>query len=228
MVTGKQLYKAAIDASDGHIGSVHDLYFDDHDWTMRYFVVDIGKWLPGRKVVLVPEVILAPWHGETAIPVKLTKDQVRSSPEIDTNQPISRQAEQLLHSHYGWIPYWEVPGVPAPPPPLPQSGFAVEDRREAIRFAESRSDPHLRSAKEIGGYHVQASDEEAGHVADFLIDDDLRRILFLVVDLEELLSGKKVLIPPRLVSGIDWVGSRIEVDTSSRAIRTSQAYDTAA
>jgi uncharacterized protein YrrD len=228
MVTGKQLYKAAIDASDGHIGSVHDLYFADHDWTIRYLVVDIGKWLPGRKVVLVPEVILAPWHGETAIPVKLMKDQVRSSPEIDTNQPISRQSEQLLHRHYGWIPYWEVPGVPAPPPPPLQSGFAVEDRREAIRFAESRGDPHLRSAKEIGGYHVQASDGEAGHVADFLIDDDLRRILFLVVDLEELLSGKKVLIPPRLVSGIDWIGSRIEVDTSSRAIKTSQAYDPAA
>jgi hypothetical protein len=218
MVTRKQLYKAAIDASDGHIGSVHDLYFDEHDWTLRYLVVDIGKWLPGRKVVLVPEVILAPWHGKTAIPVKLTKDQVRSSPEIDTNQPISRQAEQLLHSHYGWIPYWEGPGLPAPPPPPPQSGFAVE----------FRGDPHLRSAKEIGDYHVQASDGEAGHVADFLIDDDLRRILFLVVDLEELLSGKKVLIPPRLVSGIDWVGSRIEVDTSSRAIKTRQAYDPAA
>jgi hypothetical protein len=228
MVTGKQLYKAAIDASDGHIGSVRDLSFDDHDWTIRYLVVDIGKWLPGRKVVLVPEVILAPGHGEKAIPVKLTKDQVRSSPEIDTNRPISRQAEQLLHSHYGWIPYWEMPGVPAPPSPLPQSGFAVEDRREAISFAESRGDPHLRSAKEIGGYRVQASDGEAGHIADFLIDDDLRRILFLIVDLEELLSGKKVLIPPRLVSGIDWVNSRIEVDTSSRAIKTSQAYDPAA
>jgi len=228
MVTGKQLYKAAIDASDGHIGSVHDLYFDDHDWTIRYLVVDIGKWLPGRKVVLVPEIILAPSHGETAVPVKLTKDQVRSSPEIDTNQPISRQAEQLLHSHYGWIPYWEVPGVPAQPLPPPHSGFAVEDRREAIRFAESRGDPHLRSAKEIGGYRVQASDGEAGHVADFLIDDDLRRILFLVVDLEELLSGKKVLIPTRLVAEIDWVNSRIEMDTSSRALKTSQAYDPAA
>jgi PRC-barrel domain len=90
-----QLLKAAIDATEGHIGSVHDLYFDDQTWMVRYLVVDTGTWLPGRKVLRAPEAILTPWHGETVISVKLAKDQVRSSPDIDTPNRSPRQAEQL-------------------------------------------------------------------------------------------------------------------------------------
>jgi sporulation protein YlmC with PRC-barrel domain len=228
MITAKQLYKMTIHATDGHIGSVYDIYFDDGSWTIRYLVVDTHRWLPGRKVLLVPEVILSQQHGESAIPVKLTKDQVKSSPDIDTQQPISRQAEQLLHSHYGWIPYWETPVVPAPPPPPPQAAFSVEDREEAIKLAEATTDPHLRSARDIAGYHVHASDGEAGHIGDLLLDDDFRRILFFAVDVGEFLAGKEVLIPPRLVSEIDWVNSRIQVELTSRAIQTSQEYRPAA
>jgi uncharacterized protein YrrD len=222
-----QLYKAPVDATDGEVGSVHDLYFDDRDWSVRYLVVDTGTWLSRRKVLVVPEVIRSPWHGEPSLPFKLTRDQVKSSPNVDTAKPISRQAEQFLHSHYGWIPYWEVPGVPAPPPPPPPV-TSVNDRREVITLVEeSAAAPRLHSAREVSSYRVQASDGEAGHVSDFLIDDDLRRFLFLVVDLEEWLSGKKVLIPPRLVARIDWVDSRVEVDTSARVINTSQEYESA-
>jgi len=36
-------------AADGDIGRVHDLYFDDRRWTVRYLVVDTRHWLPGRR-----------------------------------------------------------------------------------------------------------------------------------------------------------------------------------
>ena len=60
MIEAKQLYGTKIDAQDGHIGSVHDLYFDNQAWTVRYLIIDTGKWLPGRKVLIVPSVILQP------------------------------------------------------------------------------------------------------------------------------------------------------------------------
>ena len=47
-----------IQAIDGHIGGVHDLLFDDQRWTVRYLVVDLGSWLPGRKVLISPNPIL--------------------------------------------------------------------------------------------------------------------------------------------------------------------------
>jgi hypothetical protein len=39
----------AIEASDGLLGTVSDLLFEDVGWAIRWLVVDTGKWLPGRK-----------------------------------------------------------------------------------------------------------------------------------------------------------------------------------
>src|SRR5690349_8431200 len=107
-----RLIGKTIDTVDGEIGSVHDLYFDDQTWTVRYLAVDTGKWLPGRKVLVAPEAIVKPWHNQAAIPVNLTMEQIRSSPDIDTAAPLSRMAEELLHRHYQRTPYWDSTAMP--------------------------------------------------------------------------------------------------------------------
>ena len=38
--------------------------------------------------------------------VKLTKQQIKDSPEIDTDRPVSRQMETSVYDYYGWSPYW--------------------------------------------------------------------------------------------------------------------------
>lgn len=48
------LKRFTITATDGNLGSVRDLYFDDRSWTVRYLVVDAGPWLPGRRVFVSP------------------------------------------------------------------------------------------------------------------------------------------------------------------------------
>ena len=50
----KELTGYKILATDGEIGRVHDFYFDNQNWIMRYLVVDTGTWLPGRRVLLSP------------------------------------------------------------------------------------------------------------------------------------------------------------------------------
>src|SRR6185436_2017837 len=158
-----RLIGKTIDAVNGEIGSVHDLYFDDQTWSVRYLVVDTGKWLPGRKVLVAPEAIVKPWHHQPAIAVKLTTEQIRSSPDIDTAMPVSRVAEELLHRHYHWTPYWDSTMVPIPPMPSPPPALtAEEDRQEAGKTAESLVDLRLRSANELAGYHVMAGDGEVG------------------------------------------------------------------
>jgi uncharacterized protein YrrD len=104
----------------------------------------------------------------------------------------------------------------------------MEERRDASREAESLSAQHLRSTKEVMGYRVHATDSEIGHIEDFVLDDDCSRILFLTIDLGEWISGKKVLLSPRVVSKIDWATSRVEVEVSRRAIEASQEYKPAA
>ena len=41
-----------IEASDGELGSVSSFLFEDTSWIIRWLVVDTGKWLPGRQVLL--------------------------------------------------------------------------------------------------------------------------------------------------------------------------------
>jgi hypothetical protein len=75
----------------------------------------------------------------------------------------------------------------------PTAGTHGRGRSREAGNAESRVDVRLRSAKELGDYHVKARDGEVGHVEDLLLDDDVSRILFLVVDVKGWLFGKKVL-----------------------------------
>ena len=46
----------AIAASDGRLGTISDFLFDDAGWLVRWLVVDTGKMLSGRKVLLPPSV----------------------------------------------------------------------------------------------------------------------------------------------------------------------------
>jgi sporulation protein YlmC with PRC-barrel domain len=202
MIHASRLLGRAIDALDGSIGSVHDISFDEQTWKIRYLVVDTGKWLPGRKVLVVPAAIVTPWHEEGAIPLNLSQEQIRSSPEIDPDEPISRQTEELLHSHYAWTRYWD-PTIEA-------------------------NDVKLASANEIGGYHVHGTDGDVGHVQDLLIDDDCSRTLFLVVETKGLLFGKTVLAGPSMIDRVDWANSTVHATTTRAALKHAQEYDPAA
>src|SRR5450631_240068 len=95
----------AIEASDGRLGTVSDFLFDDTSWLVRWLVVDTGNWLSGRKVLLPPSVlgILNPEAEQFS--VHLTKQQVKDSPGVDTNLPVSRQSEGYVYDYYGWSPY---------------------------------------------------------------------------------------------------------------------------
>jgi uncharacterized protein YrrD len=44
----KDLEQFAIGATDGEIGQVKDLCFDDDAWVVRYLVVETGSWFDSR------------------------------------------------------------------------------------------------------------------------------------------------------------------------------------
>jgi hypothetical protein len=229
VITARQLLAAEIDAEDGPLGAVHDLYFDPHTWALRYLVVDTGKWLPGRKVLVVPEVIDTPWHNERPLPVRLSRDQIRSSPEIDTEQPVGRRAEELLHRHFTWNPYWgDLAAAPIPQPAAPPLVASDADRHAAELEAEASTETPLRSVRIVRGYRVDADDGRVGSLADFLIDDDLSRVLFLAVDLKAWLFDKEVLVEPAFVSRIDWATSTVHLGATQQAVRSRQEYHPAA
>ena len=50
----KDLLGFSIGATDGIIGTVKDMYFDDAAWVIRYVVVETDAWLSSRRVLISP------------------------------------------------------------------------------------------------------------------------------------------------------------------------------
>ncbi len=51
----KEMEGFKIKAIDGEIGKLHEFYFDDHTWIIRYIIVDTGSWLAEKLVLISPE-----------------------------------------------------------------------------------------------------------------------------------------------------------------------------
>lgn len=220
----KELFGYKIEATDGDMGKVHDFLFDDEIWAIRYIVVETGTWLKKRKVLLVPSAAGQPDWKTSTLPVRLTKDQVKDSPEIDTDKPVSHQAEVELHKHFEWTPYWII-SVPGVVPPVPK-----EIKEEAKKEAQKeRVDVHLRSVKEVVGYHVQATDGGVGHVDQFIVDDTDWFIRYLVADIRTwLIFLRKVLISPAWIERVSWPDAKVFVDLTKTMVKHSPKYNPSA
>jgi hypothetical protein len=89
----------------------------------------------------------------------------------------------------------------------------------------AKDDPALRSAKEVIGYHIHASDGEIGHVENFLVEEDDWSIHYLVVDTKNWWPGKQVLISPLSVREIDWAGRQVRLGADCQKVKDSPPYD---
>ena len=235
----KDLDNFAIRATDGEVGQVKDLYFDDDAWVVRYFVVETGSWLSSRKVLISPVSVQQPdWHGKT-LPVSLTLARVSASPDIDTDKPVSRQNEEQYLGYYGYTPYWGgqglwgegmypfgvVPAYVANGPDWVERQRGDEAALAAERARHRNDDPHLRSCESVNGYHVQATDGEIGHVSGFLVDEVTWAIRYLVVDTSNWWMGHQVLVAPPWITGVHWSDKTVSIDLSRDAIKASPRYD---
>jgi sporulation protein YlmC with PRC-barrel domain len=219
-----------IAATDGDIGSVNDLYFDDLSWTIRYLVVDTGTWLPGRQVLISP---LSVRQVDDKILVDLTRNQVQNSPPVEADKPVNRQQEEAIARYYDQRYYWEGPyrwGLLAYPgmPPVPTAPIPADAMGEemAARERETPSgDPTLRSSRDVTGYYIAALDGEIGHVDDFLVEDRAWAIRYLLVATRNWWPGKKVLISPEWIKTVSWADSQVQVDLRRDEIKAAPEYD---
>jgi uncharacterized protein YrrD len=220
-----------ISATDGAIGEIDDVYFDDEDWAIRYVVVDTGTWLSGRKVLISPHALRA-WSWMSELRVALTKSRVEHSPERDTKKPVTRQHEADLLGYYGYPYYWGGAGLwgmgAYPGSMTAETRFEDELRTRRARAMPSSDDGHLRSCRAVTGYSIHAKDGEIGHVDDFLVDDRTWEIRYLVVNTSNWWLGHQMLLSPHWITDVDWSERKVVVDLTRQAITDAPAYDTVA
>ena len=218
--TMKSLRGRRLQATDGEIGKVEDVYFDDENWRVRYIVADTSNWLTGRMVLLLPATIGKLGDDERALPVSLTMKQIEESPSTDSDKPVSRIYESELHVHYGLAPYWSK----GSPPPVKSEGGARAGARGDTATATEES-THLRSGREVTGYDIEATDGGIGHVEDFIIDTDDWSVRYMEVDTKKWLGGRKVLVSPNWITSIEWADRIVRVDMTREQIEGSPEFD---
>ena len=228
-------------AKDGSLGSVRDFLFDDSSWKVRWMVVDTGRWLAGRTVLIHPSAVVSANYGARELTVALSTAQVKESPSILQDRPVSRQMQNDLYNYYGWDPAWGSAlsgggggmygagtGVISAPLSAP-----IFFGASAVREAEhgqidlDAGDPHLRSMAEVTGYHVRAIDGTIGHIGDILVETESWDVRYLIVETSNWWIGQHVLISPHAVTAVDWTDQQITLDLTRDTVKSSPAWDPA-
>jgi hypothetical protein len=177
--TLSDLRRVTIAATDGNLGSVVDLCFDDRSWIIRYLVVDARSWFPDHWVLISP-ISVRSWAPDPSIlRGALSKTQVTIS--------------AVAH-----IPNGRPESAPQP--------YALE---HAIRDrARAGGEARLQVATAAIGYTMQTEDGTIGHVQDILVDVEAWAIRYLLVDTTNRWAGKRVLVAPAWLTHVSWDESK--------------------
>ncbi|HEX6435703.1 MAG TPA: PRC-barrel domain-containing protein, partial [Candidatus Binatia bacterium] len=84
----------------------------------------------------------------------------------------------------------------------------------------------LRSANELKGYTIEATDGDIGEVIQFYFDDEKWTIRYLVADTGGWLMGRRVLISPAALGKVDWNSRKLHVNMNKERVENSPGVDT--
>ena len=248
LCSANELRDFEIVAADGTIGSVEEFFLDDERWAVRYIVVNTGNWQSGRQVLISPFSVVQVDRVRKMLKVSLTRSKIEQSPNINTNQPVSRAMEAVHAEYYGYPDYWKSlllwgvderplvtsrPTVRATGTPQSAASAAATAMTDPASLSATAEPPvvsnevHLLSSRDVGSYLIEATDGAIGRVEDFLLDGDSWAIRYLIADTNHLLPGKKVLISPQWISAIDGSQGKATVSLSRAVVEKTPVYDPA-
>lgn len=204
---------------DGTLGEIDDLYFDEFGWRVCYFVVATGDILAGKRS-LAPLSYLesANWTAKR-LSMRMSKQGLLDEPLSDLDHDVASQFEKHNAGYVAW----------PPPTPTPEGSTSQVPLGEPHHpGTDDEGKPLLRSAKEISGYVIEASDGRCGHLEDLLIDDKRWTVESLLIDPRNLLPGTLRLVPASMVDHCEWLSHSVRMNVGKQQIRNCPAYETQA
>jgi len=227
LISSITLSSTHVDAVDGELGRIEDIYFDDQHWTVRFLVIDTHRWMPLSQRVLVSPISLLGFDREDVkLKVSMSQELVRNCPKVEEEETVSREFEKLYFDYFGYGYYWTGPGAWGEYA-FPMS-LVERDINPPVSEREDyeKKENHLRSAQEIADYDVAATNGNKGHVHDFIWDTEDWRLKYLVIDTKNwLASGNKVLVPVQHVQAIDWPSKTVRCSLSVEQLLDCEEYD---
>ena len=102
----KEIIGRSIGASDGVVGYVDDLIFNDADWAVRYLAIEIGGWLNCQKVLVSPWWVEDIQWDRSQFRLGITREEILESPEYQFHAAVDRNYEDQLFEQAHKPKYW--------------------------------------------------------------------------------------------------------------------------
>jgi uncharacterized protein (TIGR02271 family) len=153
--------RTLVDASGEKIGKIDEVYRDQEGGQAEWALVNTGLF--GTKKTFVPLADASP-SGED-LQVQVSKDQVKSAPNVEADQELSEQEERVLFEHYG-VPYTSEGSTTAQGAPGQAGSADSASGQDADGAGHDLSGPNTddamtRSEEEL---HVGTASRERGRV----------------------------------------------------------------
>src|SRR4051812_46652397 len=87
-------------AIDGDIGKVDEATYDVGS---SYIVVDTGPWIFGKKVLIPASALETADLNDRKVFLRLTKDQIKESPELSDSDTMTDEDRDRVGSYYGSV-----------------------------------------------------------------------------------------------------------------------------
>jgi hypothetical protein len=98
--SGRDLINCEVWAADGRAGSIYDLLLDDRTWTVRYVILDTGRWFPGRKVILPTDHLKRDADNGARLLTNLEVETIKEGPELNSSTSVNSEVENELLKYY--------------------------------------------------------------------------------------------------------------------------------
>ena len=179
----RELGQFRVKTADGHwCGRIKDVYFDDFTWKATHLVLSIEPSVFGRNELLVaPAEVIEVCDEQGEIRLTISDEGLEQLPLASSVSPVCKQYEAFAYTSPG-----------------------------ARKYATGmEADPHLRSAKAVARYQVDAGGEFEGAVADFLYESEAWQIRYLGIEQKFERKTMRFYVLPQAVERITWATQRV-------------------
>lgn len=226
------LHTYNIDATDGEMGRIKDLYIDDHNWKIRYAIVDTRKWLPERKVLIPPSAFIEVNEENETLEVEYDKEMIKQSPPVPEESDLTIDKENQLIKYFGWTRYWPedvlISGEQRAIGVFNQKSERIyqepEDFEREQLIANHRDNNHkLRSHEEILYARVHGRDGKLGRLEDFVYNTDWD-LKYIVIGSPNPAEDEFYYYPVEKVASVDWYEGDLYLDETIVGLYNQKSF----
>ncbi len=196
------------------IGSVEEIFYDEQSNQPEW--IGIGTGFFGTKRVLVP--VAGASHDNGALTVAYAKEQVKDSPDIDSDE-IDDDLERSLYSYYG---LGSEASAGAARSSVAQGGDSVTRSEEELRVGKREVEAgSVRLRKWVETEPVEADVElrrETAHVTREAIDQPVSDAAFDEQEIEVPLHAEEPVVQKQVVAK-ERVGIEKDAETERETVR---------